>query len=238
MAMQETHSWTLGGLIGAFIDLVLAYFLLCGSAIAFFASKFFRFFGLYLPCPCKGSFGYRNSSLCVHNLLFEWPLRKICSIQVMAAKRFPFDLVRVKGHSCSSGNEKKYDNRLVQLEDEASCSSCSGPRLVPLVDKENGYDAKGKRIMSLKRRSGIRRRRRGNYDCGKLPLVIASDNHQSDVAFASCLSCNGSIVRDKTSESFNPASGKEASALGKCEILYLYNYGSFNDFNLSYMLLM
>lgn len=215
MALQEIHSWTLGGLIGAFIDLILAYFLLCGSAIAFFASKFFRFFGLYLPCPCKGSFGYRNSNFCVHKILFEWPSRKICSIQVMAAKRFPFDLVRMKGHSCNVVEEKTYDNRLVELEHEASCSSWSGPRLLSLVDKENGYDAKGKRIMNLKRRSGIRRRRRGNYDNGKFSSVVPSDNLQSDVAPAFCLPCDGSIVRDQTNKSINCASEKEVNILGK-----------------------
>ncbi|KAE9603364.1 putative GTD-binding domain-containing protein [Lupinus albus] len=199
MALQEIHSWTFGGLIGAFIDLVVAYFLLCGSAIAFFASKLFRIFGLYFPCPCKGSFGYRNSSFCVHKLLFEWPSRKICSIRVIAAKRFPFDLVRVTGNSCNACEkiveEKKYDNnRLVELEDEPSCSSCSGPHLLSLVDKENGYDAKGKRIINPKRRSGIRRMRRGNYDPGRLP-------------------CDDSIIRDQMSKSVTRASAKEVNML-------------------------
>ncbi|KAK7287416.1 hypothetical protein RIF29_00691 [Crotalaria pallida] len=218
MALQEIHSWTLGGLIGAFIDLVLAYFLLCGSAIAFFASKFFSFFGLYLPCPCKGCFGYRNSNFCVHKILFEWPSRKICSIRATAVKRFPFDLVRANGHSCNANEkmveEKTYDNRFVELEDEASCSSCSGPRLLSLVNKEHGYDAKGKRIMNLKRRSGIRRRRRGNHDSAKFASVAPSDNIQSDVALTSCLTCgDGSIIRDQKNKSITCASEKEVNVL-------------------------
>ncbi|TKY68626.1 Myosin-binding protein 2 [Spatholobus suberectus] len=217
MASQETHSWTLGGLIGAFIDLFLAYFLLCGSAFAFFVSKLVRFFGLCLPCPCKGSFGYRNSRFCVHRVLFEWPSRKICSIQVMAVKRFPFDLVRVKGHSCSANDkivaERTPDNRVAELEDEASCSSCSGVRLPSLVDRENVYDAKGKRVMSMKRRSGIRRRRRGSYDCGKVSSAAPGDNLQPDVALTPCLPCDGSIIRYKTNASINPTSGKGASVV-------------------------
>ncbi|KAK7350001.1 hypothetical protein VNO77_08004 [Canavalia gladiata] len=220
MASQELHSWTLGGLIGAFVDLVLAYFLLCGSAFAFFVSNWFRFLGFCLPCPCKGSFGYRNKSFCLHKMLFEWPSRKICSIQVMAAKRFPFDLIRVKGHSCSAndgkvGLERTHgDDRIVgELEDEASCSSCSGPRLVSFVDRENVCDAKGKRVMSLKRRSGVRRRRRSGYDCGKVSSVVPSDNLQSDVALTSFLPYDGSIIRDKTRESMDFGLGKEVSAL-------------------------
>lgn len=223
MALQEIHSWTFGGLVGVFIDLMLAYFLLCGSTIAFFASKLFRFFGLALPCPCKGIFGYRNCNLCLHKILFEWPLRKICSIQVMAAKRFPFDLVWVRKKN-NNANDKlvasseNSHQRVVELEDEASCSLCSGPRLPSLADKESGYDAKGKRAVSLKRRSGVRRRRRFTYDFGKASLVIPSDNLQSDVALTSCLACDGSsVIRgdDKSRESINPASGKQVSVCGK-----------------------
>lgn len=220
MAIEEIHSWSLGEIIGSYIDLFIAYVLLCGSIIAFFAFKLFRFFGLLLPCPCKGILGYRNSDFCLHKILFELPLRKICSIQVMAAKRFPFDLVWVKkGRSLDNSNEnnivvdvkeKTCDNRIVELEDE---SSCSGPRLLSLVDRDSGYDAKGKRVLSLKRRSGTRRRKRGSYDYGKMDSVIRCDSFQSDVAFSPCLPCDGSssMIEDRFSQSINPASGKEVS---------------------------
>lgn len=223
MALEEIHCWSLGEIIGSFIDLFLAYVLLCGATFALFASNLFRFFGLLLPCPCKGIFGYRNSNFCFHKVLFELPLKMICSIQVMAAKRFPFDLVWVKkGHSLDNTNDNKNvvdvnekicdnnNNRMAELEDE---SSCSGPRLVSLVDRESMCDAKGKRIVSLKRRSGFRRRTRGSYDCGKNDSVIRCDNFQSDVAFTSSLLCDGSssITKDRSSQSLNLASEKEVS---------------------------
>jgi len=212
MALEKIHSWSLGGIIGSFIDLFLAYVLLCVSTITFFASKLLRFFGLHLPCPCKGIFGYRNRNLCFHEILFEWPLKKVCSIQVMAAKRFPFDLVWVKkSHSLDNTNDKMIVNEktcditngIVEMEDE---NSCSGPRLLSLVDIE--------RVMSLKRKSGIRRRKRGGYDFGKKNSVIPCDTLQSDVvAFSSCLPCDGSNSRieDRSSQSRNSASGKEVS---------------------------
>lgn len=209
MALQEIHSWTLGGVIGAFIDLFLAYFLLCGSVIAFFTYKFFSFLGFHLPCLCKGLLGYRNSNFCWHKILFEWPLKKLCSIEVMAAKMFPFDLVWVKkGHSssCNANDEvveKTYDNsisRLVELEDETHCNSCSG---LSLVDKESRYDAKGKRNMSMKRKFGIRRR--------KTSSVIPFDNLQLDAAFNSCLPCDDSGIQDRSIESITHASGKEVA---------------------------
>jgi len=220
MAIEEIHSWSLGEIIGSYIDLFIAYVLLCGSIIAVFAFKLFRFFGLVLPCPCKGILGYRNSDFCLHKILFELPIRKICSIQVMAAKRFPFNLVWVKkGHSLDNSNEnnivvdvkeKTSDNRIVELEDE---SSCSGPRLLSLVDRDSGYDAKGKRVLSLKRRSGTRRKKRGSYDYGKMDSVIRCDSFQSDVALNFCLPCDGSssMIEDRFSQTINPASGKEVS---------------------------
>ncbi|CAL5210641.1 unnamed protein product [Lathyrus oleraceus] len=217
MALEETDSWSLGGIIGSFIDLFVAYVLLCGSTFAFFVAKFLMFFGFYLPCPCKGILGYRNSYLCFHMLLFEWPLRKICSIQVMALKRFPFDLVWVKkDHSLNNINENKVvvnvdektcgnnDNRIVELEDESLSSS---PRL-----REIGYDVKGKGVLSLKRRSGFRRRKRSGYDCGKIDSVIRRHSFQSDVTFTST-PCDGSsgMIKDRSSQSSNSASGKEGS---------------------------
>ncbi|KAK7382677.1 hypothetical protein VNO80_01649 [Phaseolus coccineus] len=217
MASQETHSWTLGGLIGAFIDLVLAYFLLCASVFAFFVSKWFRIFGLLLPCPCKGSFGYRNSRFCVHKLLLEWPSRKICSIQVMAIKRFPFDLVWVHGHSCSANDkvvvERIHDHRIVELENEASCSSCSSPHFSPLVDRENVYNAKGKKALSTKRRSGIRRWKRGSSDPGKVSSAVPLDNLQSDVVLTPLLPFDASVVRGKTNATTSPTSGKGVSVV-------------------------
>ncbi|CAK8574687.1 unnamed protein product [Lathyrus sativus] len=217
MALEETDSWSLGGIIGSFIDLFVAYVLLCGSTFAFFLSNFLRVFGFYLPCPCKGILGYRNSYLCFHMLLFEWPLRKICSIQVMALKRFPFDLVWVKkDHSLNNINENKMvvnvdektcgnnDNRIVELEDESLSSS---PRL-----REIGYDVKGKGVLSLKRRSGFRRRKRSGYDCGKIDSVIRRHSFQSDVTFTSATYDGSScMVKDKSSQSSNSASGKEGS---------------------------
>ncbi|KAJ6403782.1 hypothetical protein OIU84_012062 [Salix udensis] len=40
MASRAVHSWTLADLISAFLDLAIAYVLLCGSACAFILSKF------------------------------------------------------------------------------------------------------------------------------------------------------------------------------------------------------
>ncbi|XP_054782755.1 probable myosin-binding protein 5 [Prosopis cineraria] len=95
-------------------------------------------------------------------------------------------------------------NEFRDFEDEASCSSWSSPHLLASVDRENGYDTKGKRIVNLRRRSGIRRRRKGNYECGKLYSVFPTENPS--------LPCEGDIAGSKTTE-VNPTSGKEVGSL-------------------------
>ncbi|KAF7825765.1 myosin-binding protein 3-like isoform X1 [Senna tora] len=183
-------------------------------------SELFRegwLFGKFILGLWEGVLGYKNGDLCLHKMLFDWPLRKICSIQVMAVKRFPYDLVKVKDHSCTLNEkitaEKKPENGVLDLEDDASCSSCSSPHLLTPVDRENGYDAKGKGVMKLKRRSGVRRRRKCHHECGKFSPVFHSENPQLDIALVSSLPYESDIAGGKTIEMANPASEKEVSLL-------------------------
>lgn len=135
MSSPETRRpWTLCGLVKAFVDLALAYLLLCASTFAFFASLFLSVLGLRLPCPCRGIFGYRNADLCWHRVLVDWPVGKIHEVQALANSRFAFrDVV-------------------------------SGPRNQNLVgERESGSEVKGKsRAVNPKLKSGIRRRRRAS----------------------------------------------------------------------------
>ncbi|KAM5563110.1 hypothetical protein ABKV19_018009 [Rosa sericea] len=172
MPCQEVQSWSFGGLTVAFLDLLLAYFLLCISAFVFFVSKLLKVFWVYLPCPCNGVFGYRNRDLCLHKLLNEWPVAKIYAVQKLVKSRFPFD-IRFKDQTCNLSQKLIRDvnggNGVLELEGESCCSPFSSPRLQSLVDKESGYDAKGKRIVILKKRTGIRRSRR---DSSKSPRIF------------------------------------------------------------------
>ncbi|KAF3790165.1 Myosin-binding protein 3 [Nymphaea thermarum] len=104
MACRVIHTWTFCSLVGAFLDLGLAYLFLCGSTIAFFSAKFLGLFGLSLPCPCNGLFGdpdSGNSGRCIQRMLVEYPARRISSVQMLAQRRFPFDRIFVKG-DCTS----------------------------------------------------------------------------------------------------------------------------------------
>ncbi|XP_026656466.2 uncharacterized protein LOC103695825 [Phoenix dactylifera] len=88
MACMVIQSWTLSTLVGAYLDLALAYLFLCASALTFFASKFLAFFGLALPCPCNGLFGQPR---CLQRLLVDYPPNKIAAVHMSLRRRFPFD---------------------------------------------------------------------------------------------------------------------------------------------------
>ncbi|XWS47238.1 hypothetical protein CRYUN_Cryun14cG0135400 [Craigia yunnanensis] len=215
MVSRTIPSWTLIGLIRTFLDLALAYFLLCGSTLGFFAWRFYQVFGLYLPCPCSGFFGYQNSKLCWHKLLVQWPTRKIYSVQKLALNRFPFNLVWFNDQEGNSNSkfitDEKFGNEVIELEGEACSSSPSGLRLQTMVDKESGYDAKGKKIINQKHKSRIRLRRRSAFGYGKSSPVLLSGNFPSVVAGVSCSSINGGEARNGISENLGAVSEIEDS---------------------------
>ncbi|GMN50323.1 hypothetical protein TIFTF001_019482 [Ficus carica] len=202
MAVREIRPWTLCGLIGAFINLALAYFLLCTSTFLFLPSKFLRFVGLHLPCPCFGIFGFRNGYLCWHRLLIDWPVGSIRSVQMLVKSRFPFDLVWFR--------DEDREIRVVELGGEGSSSSVSSQRNQNLIDsRDSGCKAKGKRVAALKQRLGIRQRRRPN-PYGKLASVFP-DGSLLSVAPPPIVSSffERRQTKDKNAESLVPLSGKE-----------------------------
>lgn len=215
MGSLEIHSWSLSGLIGAYIDLALAYFLLCAATFGFFASKFLSMVGLNLPCPCDGFFGYTNVNYCWHELLFYWPIRKIFEVQMSVKTKFPFDLIWSRNESDPNKKNlirgKNCENGFVELgSDEACSSSFSSSRIQNLVDRESGFEAKGKRVMTnLKQRPGLRRRKRANlgYGLPSVARVVPSP-------------CDFRKMKEQCAESLGSLRGREDGPLprGKCEI--------------------
>ncbi|XP_017612138.1 myosin-binding protein 2-like isoform X1 [Gossypium arboreum] len=194
-------SWTLIGLVRSFLDLTLAYFLLCGSTLGFFAWKFFHVFGIHLPCPCSGFFGYPNTNLCWHKLLIQWPRTMIYSVQHQALDRFPFNSVSFNDSNAKPiSADGKFGIGIIELEGEACSTSLSGLRLQTIVDKDSGYDAKGKRTINQKSKSGTRRRRRAASGNGKSSAVSLSDDKNTRA---------GTDMGEATRHDFELSSGEE-----------------------------
>lgn len=206
MMCQAIHSWTFTELVGAFLDLSIAYLLLCASSIAFFISKFLGVFGLCLPYPCDGLFGNPRNNLCLQRQLADCSFEKISSVQSSVKSKFPFDSM---WHECHSGtsnvrlvNEGTHENEDVELEGGASSSShlekmprdLTGRDSVARNDvdfglgvensaaeKEGKFDFKGKGVESWRLRHGLRCRRKGvAASYGKRISFPSYDTVQSD----------------------------------------------------------
>ncbi|KAH9615760.1 hypothetical protein KSS87_019164 [Heliosperma pusillum] len=184
------QSWTFTGLVGAFLDLGIAYFLLCCSTIAFFISNFLAFFGLALPCPCNGIFGYPNHNYCVQRILVDYPTKTVSNLQLSVKSKFPFDAILARNDHCLLNlklvKERKLDDGGWEFDGEASYSSFSDPRRsqqsLSGSDSFGKFDIKGRGGASQRPRCGsLRRRRRGTIDYGKFSSSSSLDHFRSDV---------------------------------------------------------
>lgn len=173
-----TRFWTFNSLVGAFLDLYIAFLLLCGSSIAYFAVKFLNLFGLSLP-PSYG--GNPNSDY--KTLLVDYPTDKVSAVQFSVTRKFPFDSVfyRVQNHNPIPNDALNLE---INNEGEASCSSKSNARKSKFetddsgvrIQKEREFDFKGKEGLNYRIKGGFRRRRKGSFDSGKHSSVSSSTN--------------------------------------------------------------
>lgn len=108
------HCWTFGGLVGAFLDLGIAFFLLFASTIAYLASKFLGLFGLCLPGdPIR------------QRALVEWPPEKTASVLLLAKHKFPFNSIWADTDSDPEHPKRNHKKRHV-----GEASSTGGRSLV------------------------------------------------------------------------------------------------------------
>ncbi|KAK4778230.1 hypothetical protein SAY87_018417 [Trapa incisa] len=172
MACTALQMWTFSALVGAFLDLAIAYSLLCASTAAYFASKFLSVFGLSLPCSCGGLFGHPSkNSKCVQRVLVDSPLQKISAINTSIRSKAPFDLVSVSGKNSELNSHlgRKGIDEIPQ--DETLSTSCSGKSLEPSPRKyvddvhlriSELCVSEGNAADNWKQRPGLQQRRRGS----------------------------------------------------------------------------
>lgn len=173
---QVVHAWTFNALVGAFLDLVIAYLLLCASAAAYLTAKFLSIFGLSLPCPCTGLFGFPEST-CMQRELVDGPLEKISSVQTSVKSKFPFDLMWDHGEN---SEEQIPGKKHVKQKGEASYASYSNEVGEDVSAREYVLRNDKRRASNLKRRLGLRQRRRIAAVYEKSPLGSSHDPLQSD----------------------------------------------------------
>ncbi|XVF65196.1 hypothetical protein PTKIN_Ptkin09bG0227800 [Pterospermum kingtungense] len=229
MACNVINSWTFTGLVGAFLDLSIAYLLLCGSTLAYLASKFLGLFGLSLPCPCNGLFGYRDKDICFQAMLVDDPCIKISSVQSSVKKKLPFDSIWSNRYDDDDAEEEEeedhhgksnldeWQNRNVETEEEASSSSWNAKKKFFGAKKGSfGSIPKWKGLGSQRTRVGLRRRKRaatGSAHCGKVlsfscdPLVTTPIGLNSSASVGKL----GNDITEGSQASVNSDDGKETS---------------------------
>ncbi|KAF5765490.1 putative GTD-binding domain-containing protein [Helianthus annuus] len=122
---MKNRFWTFNTLVGAFVDLFIAYFLLCGSTVALFAVNFLGLFGLSLPSNGYGFVGM--ISFDYTSLLVDYPTDKVSGVRFSATRKFPFDSIFVSGcggcdleDDLSEGEGSCCSNWITCVDDEQS----------------------------------------------------------------------------------------------------------------------
>ncbi|XP_071740017.1 uncharacterized protein [Rutidosis leptorrhynchoides] len=197
--MMNRRFWTINTLVGAFLDLYIAFFLLFGSTIALISIRFLGLFGFSLPTD----YNPENPNSEFKSLLVDYPTDKVSAVQYSVTRKFPFDSIFYRVNESNSlnlerhndnvniGNVNGYtivnDDAVRELEGEASCSSKSDARKRVInetdysgirieKEKEKGIDVKGKGGFNYRLRGGFRHRRNGSLDSGRHSSISSSTN--------------------------------------------------------------
>ncbi|XP_010450184.1 PREDICTED: uncharacterized protein LOC104732349 [Camelina sativa] len=177
MRCREVRSWTFKGLVAAFVDLSVAFSLLCASSLVYISSKFLGLFGLELPCPCDGLFSNPNKNKCFQERLVNFPVKKISSVQRSAKNRTPFDSILYNnGGGGRVGKKRKGERRRVELEEEVSSTpsvkrvdswvenNASGLDLLTAQSlKKASFKVKSKRLSFHRSPYGLKNHFQGNF---------------------------------------------------------------------------
>ncbi|XP_042055069.1 uncharacterized protein LOC121799688 [Salvia splendens] len=187
MACHAVQMWSLSGLVAAFLDLTIAYLLLCASSAAYIASKFLGFFGLNLPCPCDGMFiNVHSRSLCFNRLLIDFPIQKLSDVHLSVRQKFPFS---------NSASPRKYDASvsgdnggfgIIELEGNASCSSSisdsrGSANVVrrEISSRTGKIDVKGKGVLSYRPKTRLCSRK-GTGSHGRSSSLLSCDSASNE----------------------------------------------------------
>ncbi|KAM7262852.1 hypothetical protein ACFE04_000535 [Oxalis oulophora] len=148
--------------------------------------------------PSESTLSQSSSSsshnLCLHKLLFDWPVRSVYSVQTSAKNRFPFNFIRV--------NDQAGFVQLVEGEGEGEgCSRFSESRGL-----QGFVDAKGKKTMNQKQRGGVRRPRKVQSGYGRVSAVLLDKSRQHVMGGGVSGSSSVDFEMSESSERLDPVS--------------------------------
>ncbi|CAA7027924.1 unnamed protein product [Microthlaspi erraticum] len=156
MRCQEVRSWTFTGLVSAFLDLSVAFTLLCASSLVYLTSKLLGLFGLTLPCPCDGLFSDPHKNKCFQESLINLPLKKVSSVQRSVKNRTPFDSVLY-----SEANSDVCVGKKRRGEREVSSTPSGFDLLTSQSLKKGSFKIKSKRLSFHRSSYGLKNHSHG-----------------------------------------------------------------------------
>ncbi|ESQ36438.1 hypothetical protein EUTSA_v10009864mg [Eutrema salsugineum] len=167
MPCLDTHNWDLTGLIGAFLNLAISYFLLCTALFIHVVLKFLGFLGFTLPRFHSGRFGDANMKKCLRGDLVNCASERISVVDRSIKTKIPFGsitsddddsnrfvqlkLVRKNGGDISNARGKDETEDDVSREEQNAINN----NLMTV------QGMKGKRFATRRSRNGLKNRRRG-----------------------------------------------------------------------------
>ncbi|XP_023539873.1 uncharacterized protein LOC111800419 [Cucurbita pepo subsp. pepo] len=202
MACEAIQQWTFNGLVAAFLDLGIAYLVLCASSLVFFTSKFLALFGLCLPCPCDGLFGNLSSDHCFQKILVDRSSKKVSSVIHSAREKLPLNSMWDQEPKCcfksTLMHERNGNKAHVESEGEPSDDSFSKTRSLQAMIYGDFHSVKESRC-------------NGDVDHKKVMSVSPNDISQLDMEDLSLSPSSFSGFGDNNTEDgfFSVDSGDE-----------------------------
>ncbi|CAN7038992.1 unnamed protein product [Brassica oleracea var. botrytis] len=164
MPCLDTQDWSLTGLIGAFLNLTIAYLLLCTSLFIHVVLRSIGLLGFSLPRFHNGRFGDPN--MCIEGNLVACASEKISSVDRLIKSKIPF------GSITSDDDDSK---RFVEMKlVRKNSGDVSNARVKDATEEDASRDeqgVKGKRFVTRRPRKGLKNPRRCRVDYGSLGSV-------------------------------------------------------------------
>lgn len=186
MPCFDTQNWNFTGLIGAFLNLSIAYLLLCTSLSIHLALRFLEFLGFSLPRFHNGRFGDANMKKFLQGDLVNRATERISAVDRSIKSKIPFGsitsdddsnrfvelkLVRKNSGDISHARVKDETEENVSRE-EHNVINNKGLDGCNLMEVQG---MKGKRYVTRRSRNGLKNHRRSRADCVSLRSVSSSE---------------------------------------------------------------
>lgn len=182
--LLDTHDWNFTGLVGAFLNLSIAYLLLCTSLCIHLLLRFLGFLGLSLPSFHNGRFGDANMRKYLREeLLVDCASEKISAVDRSIKSKIPFSsitsdddsnrFVELKLVRKNSGDD--ISNARVKDETEDLSREEQNNKELGRFNLMTVQGMKGKRFVTRRSRNGLKNHRRGRVDRGSLKSISSSE---------------------------------------------------------------